>query len=94
LVEVWNVDVKLMSTLPSGKNPAHELTNSRASWKFDFHRSHFGNLDHKVFEHNVEEVKRPSTRAQNSNEMPAAGVKIYPHAQTATWSNVQCLGGP
>jgi|JI9StandDraft_1071089.scaffolds.fasta_scaffold73637_1 hypothetical protein len=66
MVEVWNIDLQLMSTLPSGKNPAHELKNHRASWKYDFHRSHFGGLDHKVFEHNVEEVKRPSTRATNS----------------------------
>lgn len=96
LVEVWNIDLKQMTSLPSGKNKDHELTNPRASWKYDFHRSHFGELDHKTFEHNVEEVKRPSTRAQNSSEMPAAGVKVYAGAgrPQTTASNVSCLGGP
>lgn len=94
MIEVWNVDVRLMSTLPGGKNPAHELTNARSSWKYDFHRSHFGDLDHKTFEHNVEEVKRPSTRAQNTQEMPAAGVRVHQTRPQTAVSNVACLGGP
>lgn len=95
MVECWNVDVKLMTTLPSGKNPAHELTNHRASWKYDFHRSHFGNLDHKVFEHNVEEAKKQSNKVEVSESMPAAGVRVWPHkSNSTTSSNVACLGGP
>jgi hypothetical protein len=49
---VWNVDVKdLNKELAGTTNMQAEMKDHRASWKFDMHRSLYGNLDHKTFEH-------------------------------------------
>lgn len=96
MVGVWNADVRdLQNTQTAGKNPDHEFKDHRANWKYDFHRSLYGDMDHKTFEHNVEEVQKPSNKAEVSEGMVAAGVSNWPHLNNdVTQSNVQCLGGP
>ena len=98
MTDVWNVDVKLITTgATAGKGHTEEFTSHRAAWKHDMHRKMFGDMDHKSFEHPTGEPglarSRPKTAVTTS--MKPAGVTNWPYAsQSVTKSNVECLGGP
>ena len=97
MVGVWNIDVKDLvqgANSVAGKTPHdHEFSNHRGAWKYDFHRSLYGDKDEKTFEHPGDGINsRPRTAV--SNEMPAAGVSNFISSRAVTKSNVSCLGEP
>ena len=95
MIGVWNVDVReLNSSETAGTAPPHEFSNHRASWKHDFHRSLYGNIDHNTFQHpaSYDDTRRPASRASVTSEMRAAGVTNTPFTTQITKSNVSCLG--
>lgn len=97
MVGVWNVDVKDLvqgANSVAGKTPHdHEFSNHRGAWKYDFHRSLYGDKDEKTFEHPGDGINsRPRTAI--SQAMPAAGVTNFTTSKIVTKSNVSCLGEP
>ena len=86
---VWNMD--LVDTIapviggvqvpPGGVHPSLYGKNSREQWKYDMHRSFFGNLNETPMKQNIQEVnqgyRRGTQKATITSEMPAAGVKTW-----------------
>ncbi len=81
---VWNLDLVDPSTnsggiiKTAGVTPAVYGKNSKEQWKYDMHRSLFGDLDEAAMKHEVNQVngqvftKKPQKQAVNSG-LPAAG---------------------
>ncbi len=79
---VWNLDlVDTNSTLskPAGKAPAVYGKNSREQWKYEMHRSLFGQLDNTPLGQHQEDAKKKQ-REDVSGGMTAAG--------TGAWGSV------
>lgn len=91
---VWNIDLRELDPKTGGIRQAHDFNNSKSAWKYDFHRSIYGNMDNSPFQHPVEEKsfkpQRPKTAV--TAEMPSAGVYSWPFSKKTTYeSNVSCL---
>ena len=67
----------------AGSNAPVHLRTARDSWKYDFHRSVFGNRDESPMRHEIEE-KKGKGRLEVTSEMPAAGMSC--------WTNVRRRG--
>ena len=80
---VWNVDMAAKDPSAAGSNAPVHLRTARDSWKYDFHRSVFGNRDESPMRHEIEE-KKGKGRMEVTNEMPAAGMSC--------WTNVRRRG--
>ena len=96
LTGVWNVDLRNIDPKSGGIRQDFDFNDSKAAWKYDFHRSIYGKLDNSPFEHHVIEkpnasmLQRPKTAI--TADMPTAGVYSWPYARKTTFeSNVSCL---
>lgn len=97
LTGVWNIDLRNIDPKTGGIRQDYDFSGTRAAWKYDFHRSVYGDLDNSPFEHKVVDV-RPATAATSRSkaavtaDMPTAGVYSWPYAKKTTFeSNVSCL---
>lgn len=71
---VWNLDLMETSfNKPAGIAPPMYGKNSKEQWKYDMHRSLFGNLDETPMKHNVTEMKKTPSKQPVSSGMGAAG---------------------
>lgn len=63
---VWNMDIVETSpsatggpvVRPAGVSPQIYGRNSREQWKYDMHRSFFGNLNATPFKHEIQDVSQ------------------------------------
>ena len=86
---VWNMDlvdtdlqvIGGVQVTPGGIHPALYGKNSREQWKYDMHRSFFGNMNQTPLKQQIQEVnlgyRRATNKAPITSEMPAAGVKTW-----------------
>jgi hypothetical protein len=82
---VWNLDlVDVTNTIikVAGIAPQVYGKNSKEQWKYDMHRSLFGQMDETPMKHEVSQVftKKAQGRQAVNSEMPAAG--------SGNWNNV------
>lgn len=84
---VWNMDLVETTTpaiggapvRPAGVTPAIYGKNSREQWKYDMHRSFFGQLNATPMKQDIEEVhaRKIPPRTEVTAEMPSAGVRTW-----------------
>ena len=73
---VWNLDlVDVTSSVikPAGKTPQTYGKNSKEQWKYDMHRSLFGELDNNSIKHSDTQTytKKQQRQPVNSGMQPA-----------------------
>jgi hypothetical protein len=85
---VWNMDLVETTTsniggvqaLPGGVFPVMYGKNSREQWKYDMHRSMFGQLDQTPYKQQIQDVhanRRGTAKVAVTAEMLPAGVKTW-----------------
>jgi Ca2+-binding EF-hand superfamily protein len=85
---VWNMDLVETTTsniggvqaLPGGVFPVMYGKNSREQWKYDMHRSMFGQLDQTPYKQQIQDVhanRRGTPKVPVTAEMLPAGVKTW-----------------
>ena len=85
---VWNMDLVETTTsniggvqaLPGGVFPVMYGKNSREQWKYDMHRSMFGQLDQTPYKQQIQDVhanRRGTPKVAVTADMLPAGVKTW-----------------
>lgn len=86
---VWDIDIRDLDLKTGGVRQDFDFNGTRSAWKYDFHRSLYGDLDNSPFSHPVTDVsakvERPKTAV--TAEMPAAGVYCWPYANKTTFES-------
>lgn len=91
---VWNIDLRDIDPKTGGVRADFDFSGSRSAWKYDFHRSIYGNLDNSPFQHPVtgQSAKKERPKTAVNNDMTAAGVYSWPFAKKTTLeSSITCL---
>lgn len=57
VTQVWNIDLKEEHQLSAGVHHTHDFSGARAAYKYDMHRSTFGDLDNSPYKHQTTDPK-------------------------------------
>ncbi len=84
---VWNMDlvettapiIGGANVRPAGVTPSIYAMNSREQWKYDMHRSFFGQQDATPMKHQIQDVhaRKQMPRVEVRADMPSAGVRSW-----------------
>lgn len=55
VTQVWDIDLKEEHTISAGVHHTHDFSGARAAYKYDMHRSTFGNLDNSPYKHQTQD---------------------------------------
>ena len=86
---VWDIDLRGLDLKTGGVRADFDHNGTRSAWKYDFHRSLYGDLDNSPFNHPIVDVSAKAERPKTSvtTDMPAAGIYCWPYANKTTFDS-------